>query len=278
MIKKELRIFYILCIIALFLSSCSKTINKSIFEELSSEELKKDIKQNSDFETFYNETRDSYKFLLPSQKEKYYSITYTRLLNFQNFIKNEDYWLKEVGKWILELKIKNKKDDEVMYEGYRDFIINKLTIAAQKKDELCYHFLNDRTFQKKAQYDVDYSEIFIDIIERYGILSGYIEYLKSLRIDVSSPKKSVLSYHNYWENIGLKEYQEKNELYSEDQVEVEFNKLKDRYKTLDGIKEITENIIGKKATVEVNWNNGDVEYYYAYKTYFGWIFDDYDRF
>lgn len=95
---KKVIVLYV--IISLFVS-CSNIPNKSIFEDLSSDELATAIKSEPTFEDFYDGIHSLAKLVSFSdgKKAKYKDITYRRLFKYMNHKTDSAYWLPKIEKW-----------------------------------------------------------------------------------------------------------------------------------------------------------------------------------
>jgi len=94
------KIFFVFCLLTL-LVSCNSIPKKSVFQELSTDELASAIKSDTEFAEFYEEMRSLASLVSFSevQKAKYKDVTYRRFYKFYNHLSDTIFWQSKYEKW-----------------------------------------------------------------------------------------------------------------------------------------------------------------------------------
>jgi len=118
----------LLLLLSVFLFGCDSYLNKSVFEPLSREEVKKSVEKDSLFTSVYMYTQVIKEFKLKSELEQaeYSDLTYKRLYKFVKFMKDSAYFNsmnEKFGKeWENKYGIYSTKVDSVLnyWQKYKD--------------------------------------------------------------------------------------------------------------------------------------------------------------
>lgn len=146
--KKLLFLFFALAFVT---SSCSKIPDKSIFTELTTEELADAIKSDTSFGSFYELTESYANTMSDVNKAKFNDVTYRRLFKYVTFINDSTYWkpLREEWEkdWNAKYGIYEQKFDSTMsyWEKYKeDNSLSKyVKIELDKINTVYYTYLNE---------------------------------------------------------------------------------------------------------------------------------------
>ena len=93
------KLYLLIFIVAFGLASCNNVSNKPVSEQLSTDELSKEIKSDITFSSFYESIRRSVDDMSDIKKAKYNDVTYRRLFQYFKFLTDTAYWKPLSEKW-----------------------------------------------------------------------------------------------------------------------------------------------------------------------------------
>src|ERR1035437_6581231 len=143
------KLYLIIYLIVLALSSCNNISDKSVSEKLSTDELSKAIKTDTSFSKFYENIRKEVDDMSDIKKAKFNDVTYRKLFKYFKFLTDTIYWKPLSENWDKEWENKfgiylSKADSTLNYwrKYLKDNSLNKyVNIELAQIDKEYYEYI-----------------------------------------------------------------------------------------------------------------------------------------